>query len=214
MTATLLPPPIEVQAEEEPDTGIQPFRWTRTDVYRALDLGFFAPDVKMELIEGELIQKMPQNNPHVTAIIKGQRLLSAAFGLECHLRSQAPMWIDEENEPEPDLMVVNGDVDDYTDHPRAADVRLVVEVSDTTLRQDRTTKVRLYARAGVVEYWVLVLRTRTLEVRREPMELPEGFGYASLTIHRETDTVTPLLAPQATLLVADLLPRTAETSST
>ena len=163
----------------------------------------------MELIAGELIEKMTQNRPRGISLSKSQSRLETAFGNGFYVSVQTPLAVDEENEPKPDLMVVAGTPDDYQDHPTAAVVALVMEVSDTTVRYDQTKKAPLYARAGVVEYWVLILRTRTLEVRREPIALsegPTGYGYRSLTLYRETDTVTPLNAGTAVIPVASLLP--------
>jgi len=198
-------------ANESADTGIRRHLWTRTEVARALQLELFLPGQRMELIAGELIEKMTQNRPHGISLSKSQRILKAetAFGDAFYVSVQTPLAIDEENEPEPDLMVVVGAPDDYQDHPTAIDVALVMEVSDTTVGYDQTKKAPLYARAGVAEYWILILRTRTLEVRRDPIvlaEAPTGYGYRTLTLYRETDTVTPLNAGTAVIPVAGLLP--------
>jgi Uma2 family endonuclease len=106
-------------------------------------------------------------------------------------------------------MVVVGSPDDYTDHPTPADVRLVVEVSDTTLRLDRKVKAALYAEAGVPDYWIGNLRVRRLEVYRDPVPLPDppgGYGYRSVTFYSEEESITPIAAPHAVIRVADLLP--------
>lgn len=142
-----------------------------------------------------------------TAILARSR--QTAFGDGFYVSVQTPLAVDEWNEPEPDLMVVAGAPDDYQDHPTAADVALVMEVSDTTVSYDQKTKAGLYARAGVAEYWVLLLKTRTLEVHREPITLPNGsatHGYRSLTLYRETDSLTPLNAPGTLIEVFSLLP--------
>lgn len=209
-------PSVAPSAEDERDTGIRRHLWTRTEVSRALELGLFPPDQRMELIAGELIEKRTQNRPHGISLSKSQRVLDDAFGETHYVSVQTPLAVDEENEPEPDLMVVIGNPDDYDSHPTADSVRLVMEISDTTVRYDQTTKAQLYARAGVAEYWVLILKTRTLEVRREPITLPgssNGYGYRSLDLYREMDTITPLQAPKASILVSDLLPRSRETGA-
>ena len=209
MSVSAISPSISDIANESVDTGIRRHLWTRTEVARALQLALFVPEQRMELIAGELIEKMTQNRPHGISLSKSQRILESAFGSAFYVSVQTPLAVDEENEPEPDLMVVVGTPDDYQDHPTAAAVALVIEVSDTTVRYDQTTKANLYARAGVVEYWVLILKTRTLEVRRDPIALsegPTGYGYRNLTLYRETDTVTPLNAGTAIITVANLLP--------
>src|SRR5579859_3771416 len=120
------------------DVGVRKHRWTRDEVYRAMAAGVFDGQptdwLKMELIEGELIEKMPQNRPHSIALAKGQRALSHAFAADCYIAVQAPLQVDAESEP-----------DAYADHPTGKDVRLVLEVSDTTPPHDRQIKTRLYA---------------------------------------------------------------------
>jgi Uma2 family endonuclease len=195
------------------DPGFRKHLWTADEVYRAMAAGVFGGEptdwLKMELIEGELIEKMPQNRPHSAAIALAQTALTAAFGSGYYIASQVPLHIDEHNEPEPDVMIVVGSPRDYRQHPTGNDVRLVLEISDTTLRQDRHTKSRLYALAGVTDYWILILRTRTLEVRRNPAPSPENADrpeYLSVQTYQETESVSPLHAPDAVIIVADLLP--------
>jgi Uma2 family endonuclease len=111
--------------------------------------------------------------------------------------------LNDESEPEPDLVVVVGTEDDYPkSHPKAADARLVVEVSDTTLRFDRNRKRPAYSRAGIPEYWIINLPKRCLEVYRDP----SGSRYLTATVHAITEIVAPLAAPDAQLRVVDLLP--------
>lgn len=187
--------------------------WTAEEVYRAMAAGVFggkpADWIKTELIEGELIEKLPQDRPHSAAISLAQTALTAVFGAGHYVASQVPLHVDEHSEPEPDVMIVVGSPRDYRQHPTGSDTRLVLEISDTTLRQDRHTKSRLYALAGVTDYWILILRTRTLEVRRNPAPSPENadhLEYQSVQTYQETESVSPLHAPDAIIAVADLLP--------
>jgi hypothetical protein len=106
-------------------------------------------------------------------------------------------------------MVIVGEPDAYLEQPTAKDVRLVLEITDTTLRHDQVTKSELYACANVLEYWVLILKTRTLEVRRDPAllsESPKHYGYRSLTLYREEDRIMLMFAENVMIQVADLLP--------
>ena len=114
---------------------------------------------------------------------------------------QLPVAIDDYSEPEPDVAVVTGEIRDYRDaHPTSP--LLVVEVSDDSLRHDRTVKQRLYARCGIPEYWILALPDARLEVYRDPAQ----DGYRTVTIHGAGDTVAPLARPEARIAVDDLLP--------
>lgn len=182
--------------------------WTRAEFMRMADLGLFA-DEKFELIEGEITKKMTQNGPHVASIYKTQEVLNRVFGKGYMVRSQAPLALGAANQPEPDVAVVIGSVDDYTpDHPTTA--LLVVEVSHTTLAQDRAAKAGLYARAGIQEYWIVNISDRVLEVHREPAamaEQPLGHHYRSITRHTDATSIAPLAAPDAIIAIADLLPQ-------
>ena len=181
-----------------------PRRWTREEYYRLADAGILAPDERVELIEGEIIQRIgPIGPPHVTATAKTAAALQSTLGDGFTIRSQGPLVLSDRSEPEPDVLVVAGSIDDYSDHhPSAADVILLVEVADATLRYDRGRKARLYARAGIEDYWVLNLIDRCLEVHRTPS--PNGYG--SVEIFAESDSAVPLSARSRSITVADLLP--------
>lgn len=216
MSSTAAVPLPSIEPDDAPeDTGVSPRRWTRADYYRAADLGLFREGERLELIKGELIQKVsPQRTVHSVGVSKTVLALQAAFGAGFYVRSQLPMVIAEDTEPEPDVLVVPGTPDDYLDeHPTIPDALLVVEVSDTTLGYDRGRKSVVYAEAGVSDYWILDLRGRRLEVRRDPIPLPHGerfaFGYRVVTIYLEGDEATPLAAASAAVKVSDLLPNPA-----
>ena len=194
-TSTLMPPP-----------AIQTKRWTRQEYERMAALGLFSPDERVQLIEGEIVTMTPQNSPHAAAIGKTQRSLDRVFGASIWVRVQMPLIIDPDSEPEPDLAVVQGIPDDYSDH-HPGSALLVVEVSDTTLPLDRDRKRTLYARAGILEYWIVNLAERCLEVYREPVNQPgQPASYRSFQKVRPSDRVSPLAATSALIAVADLLP--------
>ena len=132
--------------------------WTVKEFQRAYDLGVFGFNTRLELIEGEIIRKMPQNEPHSWAIRAMENALRRVFASGYDVRSQLPLVFGIRNKPEPDVAVVVGSFNDYkTKHPSTA--VLVVEVSDSTLAQDRTAKAGVYARAGITEYWSSTFRT-------------------------------------------------------
>jgi Uma2 family endonuclease len=116
-------------------------------------LSLFGPEERLELLDGEILQKMTQGGPHAAVTSRVSRLLAAAFGAGYHIRAHSPLVLTDHSEPEADVVVVPGREFDYMpDHPRATDARLIVEVSDTTLRFDRGRKRAAYARAGIPEY--------------------------------------------------------------
>lgn len=203
MSVVSIPPSAPTLANPG-DLGGRPRRWTREEYYRAAELGLFRPDERLELLEGEIIQKMTQNPPHTTSLSLSLVALESAFaGRGYFVRIQAPISLPGDSEPEPDLAVVAGCPRDYqTQHPVAANVLLLVEVSDTTLGFDRRRKAAAYAAAGIREYWIVNVIDRQLEVHRDP----SGSAYGLVTVHAPTDSVSLLGAPQATIPVADLLP--------
>jgi len=182
-----------------------PRRWTREEYYRLGELGLFHGQ-RVELIEGEIMVLSPQNWPHTSGVDRAGEALRRALGAGFWLRMQFPLNLGT-SDPEPDVSVVVGRREDYSDHPTTA--VLIVEVSDTTLAYDRTRKASLYARAGIADYWIVNLTDNQVEVYRDPRpdaSQPYGHGYASVTTLVPPAVVNPLAAPQVSLAVADLLP--------
>lgn len=182
--------------------------WTVKEFQRAYDLGAFGFETRLELIEGEVIRKMPQNEPHTWAIRAAEEALRRAFLSGHDVRNQMPLVFGPRNKPEPDVAVVVGSFDDYKrKHPTTA--VLVVEVSDSTLALDRTTKAAVYARAGIEDYWIVNLPDSVLEVHRQPAAMadqPLGYHYRSITRLIPTDTIAPLSLPDAVITIRSLLP--------
>jgi Uma2 family endonuclease len=190
------------------DYEVRTRRFTRAEYERLIDLGVFQPGELIELIGGELLVAEPQGAPHYTAIRKTAKALEAAFGPGWDVRTEGPIGLDDESEPEPDVAVVPGTPDDYA---RAHPSRLVltVEVAESSLALDRLRKGSLYARAGLADYWVLNLIDRVLEVYREPAPdsaSPFGWRYARSEVFDASARVAPLAAPGANVLVSNLLP--------
>jgi len=145
--------------------------WTRQE-YDDLYSSGLLNSQRLELIEGELIDKMGKKRPHVNSLTLLQGWLVEVFGTR-PVNPEAPIDVAPEdnptNEPEPDLIVLQRDLSHFTsDNPRPQDLQLVVEVADSTLGFDLTTKAALYARAGIVEYWVLDAAGPRMIVHRDP----------------------------------------------
>ncbi len=183
-------------------------RFTRAEYERLIDLGVFQPSEDIELIGGELMVAEPQGAPHYTAIRKTAKALEAAFGPGWEVRTEGPIGLDDESEPEPDVAVVPGAPDDYARaHPSRP--ALTVEVAESSLALDRHRKGSLYARAGLPDYWVLNLVDRVLEVYREPAPdsaAPFGWRYGRSEVFEASARVTPLAAPGSSIPVSQLLP--------
>ena len=137
--------------------------WTRAEYDQLIARGSFSPDEHLELLGGQLVVREPQGSRHAVAIELAHRALQRAFGPAWRVRVQLPIALEAESEPEPDLSVVAGDPRASSlSHP--ADPVLIVEVAETSLTFDREHKGSLYARAGVMDYWIVNLIDRQLEV--------------------------------------------------
>lgn len=165
------------------------------------EMGWFE-DIRVELIDGEIVQMSPISSPHWKSVILTGTALRRVFGDGFTVAEQNAFDGGSRSEPQPDVAVYEGGVREFEAIPGHA--LLIVEVPLTTLRFDQTRKARLYAAAGVAEYWIVNLTDRVLEVRRQPSA---GTGSYAEALTLEADArVSPLAAPNATIAVADLLP--------
>ena len=183
-------------------------RWSRTEYEQLVERGSFGPDDHLELLDGLLIAREPQGSRHAAAVAAARLVLTAAFGPGYHVRDQAPIALDETSEPEPDLAVVRGAPWDYQ-HGHPSTPILVVEIADSRLALDRKGKGRLYARAGLADYWIVNLMDEVLEVLRDPGRSPSpgrGFTYRSVRILSREESISPIGAPRARVSASALLP--------
>jgi Uma2 family endonuclease len=152
-------PTLLTHTPEMPPRPIPPRkRWTREQCAPLEALGLFETE-KLELVDGELITKMGKNRVHVNACRLMQYWLLEAFGKE-FLDAEAPIDVspadNPSNEPEPDLIVLNRECSTFVSlNPQPQDIRLLVEIADSSPNFDLNAKAALHARACIVEYWVL-----------------------------------------------------------
>jgi Uma2 family endonuclease len=177
-------------------------RFTAEEVWRMIETGVLSEDEPLELLEGELVVVTPQGPIHQTLSERTRRLLERAFGEGVHGHTHSTIDAGHDDLPEPDVVILRGGVDDYLDRlPTASDILLIVEISRTSLREDRG-KARIYSRAGVAVYWLVNLPAQQVEVYSGPS--PNG-EYAEPLIYGESDEV-PVPGTEAHLAVRDLLP--------
>ena len=183
-----------------PEASPTAIRWTRDDCAKLEKAGFL--NGRYELVEGS-INRMGQNMPHANVVRLCWRTLFGVFGDE-FVVSQTSIDVRPEdnptNEPMPDLIVLVRPAGQFDRYPKPDEIRLIVEVSDTTLHYDLTTKASLYARAGIAEYWVVGVRERCVTVHRRPKE---GV-YRDISNLGEDMIVTPVDAPESSVLVSSL----------
>lgn len=183
-------------------------RWTRAEYERLIEIGVFRPGEPIELLGGELAVSEPQGSAHYTAVGLAEDALRGALGPGWLVRSQGPIALADDSEPEPDVAVAPGGRRDYSrEHPARA--ALIVEVAESSLAFDRQHKGSLYARSRLDDYWILNLVDRVLEVYREPIpdpSAPFGWRYASKQVLGPGSSAAPLIVPEARIRIADLLP--------
>ena len=183
-------------------------RWRRVEYEKLVSLGAFDEDEPLELIGGQLIVAEPKGSEHATAVGMADDALRAALPAGWMVRGQDPVALDDESAPEPDLVVVRGSRADYR-HAHPARPALIIEVAESSLRFDRVAKGSLYARAGIVDYWIVNLVDRVVEVYREPgADLTAPYGWRYMAVQRFTppSAITPLAVPASPIPVAALIP--------
>lgn len=168
------------------------------------ETGVFAPEARLELIEGEIVEIAPIGSRHAGAVKILNRLLGRLVGERAIVSVQDPLIIGERSVPQPDLALLRPRADSYSGaHPTPADVLLVVEIADTTLAFDIGTKVPLYARAGIPEAWVIDLQERAVRVFRDP----SANGYRQSFTVSGDDSVAAAMLPGVVVALPALFPK-------
>ena len=177
-------------------------RFSVTRYEQMIDSGILTENDPVELIRGEIVEKMPIGDEHVACVNRLNRIFLRRLGDTAIVSVQNPIRL-ADSEPEPDVALLLPQDDDYASgKPRAPDVCLVVEVADTTLDYDRDVKLHLYAENGVVEYWIVNLLDRCLEVYRQPQ--PDG-TYGDVQTFRPPDQISVQSLPGSKFSVSDIL---------
>ena len=203
-------------AAEAPETGTGPrvtsppepiLRLTVEQYHAMINHGILVDDDPVELLEGWLVTKMPKNPRHRAATRLTTNTLERVVPDDWYVDSQEPITTSD-SEPEPDIVVVQGDTRQYLDrHPGPRELALVVEVADATLQRDRTLKKRLYAAARVPVYWIVNLRDSVLEAHSDPTGEATDPTYR---VHRDysLDATVPLTIgdTETSIPVRDLFP--------
>ena len=151
-------------------TPPQPARFTLAQYHAAIEAGVLTERSRVELVDGQIIQKMSIGKRHRDCLDRINRYFVRRYDDPPYLcAAQNPITLPNDSEPEPDYAVVNRETYAGRDaHPEPADILLLIEVSDSTLEYDRDTKAPLYAVAGIPEYWIVNVRHGQLELYTEP----------------------------------------------
>lgn len=159
------------KAAAPPPPAIPPFpvrRFSVDEYHKMAEAGVLTEDGRLELIHGWLVPKMTLNPPHNYAVALLMKRFLAIVGPTGVVRVQQPITTPD-SEPEPDVVLAAGrDADYKARHPKPSECVVVVEVADSTLRADQTTKLELYAAAKIAVYWIVNLKDRRVEVYTQP----------------------------------------------
>ena len=177
-------------------------RFTVDEYLRMAETGILTPDDHVELIDGEIIAMNPIGIPHASCLSRTdaalRRLLDPA---EFLVRFQSPVRLATDSAPEPDLAIVAARADYYSQaHPTPTDIRLLIEIADSSVNYDLRIKTSIYARSAVPEYWVVDLVHDVVEVRRRPV----GGEYVEVGTFRRGDVLTSSI-PALTGIEASVL---------
>ncbi len=176
----------------------RPIRWTCGEFHRFGDLGMFEGRHAM-LIDGSIMEEGPMNPPHAITLEIVEETLRKAFQGDWRIRSQSPLVLGQDLDPEPDFAVLAGSARGSVGHPTTAD--LVVEVADSSITFDTNDKRLIYAQARIPEYWVVDINGRRVHVFRDPV----AGDYTTQRMNQFGDSISPLALPGRSVQVADLL---------
>jgi Uma2 family endonuclease len=177
-------------------------RWSVDDYHRLIAVGILTSDDHVELLDGQIVEMVPQEPPHASNTSSFSNEFVLLFAGKAWIRSQLPITIAPNSEPEPDIAVVRIDPNRYRDrHPGPEDVFLIIEIADTTLSHDRNRKAKIYAQAGILEYWIVNLNQRQVIVCRDPQD----DSYQSEQILEATDAIAPLAFPEIRIELQNIL---------
>lgn len=163
--------------------------------------GVFAPDQRIELMDGEIIDMSPINQPHTACLLKLSRFFSQHFPLEEYIISQQnPIELSNRSLPQPDLVIAHYRPELLEeDRITPTDIVLLLEISDSTYRYDQTVKLAQYAAANIPVYWIVNLNQRQVEVYTQP----SNDQYLKAEIHQSSFEVLENI----TISLDDIFPK-------
>jgi Uma2 family endonuclease len=177
-------------------------RFTVKEFHRMVETGILEEGSPYELLNGEIIHMATIGSKHAAKVNRISARLHQTVEKTYIVRIQNPIELGAFSQPEPDIAILRWQDDFYeSGHPTAQDIYLLIEVSDTTLDYDRTTKLPIYAESGIAEYWIVNLPDNQIEVHRNP----SGNAYQSIQTFTKDQTLTIELLPEITIAVHEIL---------
>jgi Uma2 family endonuclease len=178
------------------------YRFTTQEFERMSEQGILSADARFELIGGEIIQMSPIGWKHARCVNNLNRLLVLALGNRAIVSIQNPIVLSERDEPQPDVAILHLSANEHPSNALPADVSFVIEVADATLQYDERIKLPLYARAGIIETWIVDVDREAISQHVDPV----GDGYDTTTTFYRADTIVSSAFPDLRLGAQDILP--------
>ena len=175
--------------------------FTRGEYHRMGEAGILRPTDRVELIRGEVVEMSPIGRRHYAFVNNLNQLLTVRLAGRAIVAVQGPIALADDTEPEPDVAIIRRRVVPYKEREaHAEDALLLIEVAESSLAYDRSTKLRLYAAAGIPEYWVVDCVAESVEVHRTP----DAGGFRGVSSVAGTGTVAVQAFPDVTLTLAEI----------
>lgn len=163
--------------------------FTVEEYHKMLEVGVLREGEPVELLEGWLVEKMTRGSRHDGALNRLLRILISKLPAGWEIRAQSAVTL-ARSEPEPDLAIVRAEERGYDDrHPNANETAVVIEISASSLETDRGLKARVYAAAGIPQYWIVDVEDRSVEIRSAPSAGANGAEYAATRTYRAGDSI-------------------------
>jgi Uma2 family endonuclease len=186
---------------EKHSDSLLPRRFTVDEYYKLAEVGILGPDERVELIDGVIYRMSPIGSPHAACVDALATFFHARLAGRVHVRVQQPIRLPNRTEPQPDVALLHLRQDRYRNsHPRPEEIHLLVEVMATSALRDRGQKLTAYAKAGIVELWLIDLEDELVHVHREP----RGAVYTRVEEFLRGQSVAPAAFPDAALALDDL----------
>jgi len=184
------------------DVAVSRRRFTVDDYHRMGEVGILSPTDRVELIDGEIVSMTPIGPRHGASVDRTNRVLVTAVGTSAIVRVQGSVRLDLFHEPQPDIVLLRPRADFYASaHPGPADILLVIEFAESSIDYDRDIKTRVYAKAGVVEYWLVDLNEDIVHVHVDP----SNAAYRTVVSCRRGQSLAPRSLPSCAIRMLDLL---------
>lgn len=176
--------------------------FTVEEYYQMYEAGLFANGERVELIRGEIIKMSPIGRRHAACVDRCNYTFAYKLGKKVIIRIQNPLALDNNSEPEPDLMLLKCRDDFYeSGHPQPTDVLLLIEVADSTIDSDRTLKIPVYAEDGIAEVWLIDINNACIEVYLQPT----SEGYQEFCKYYRGQNLSILAFPDVSIAVDEIL---------